>query len=89
MHNALAAPDACVCGGAECCGARRARVLKRNPYSDTGFVGVIKIKGKFQARLQVPGDGRGGSKKRKQHSLPGLFDTVEDAAVHLAAYKRR
>ena len=46
-----------------------------------GFIGVIKVGNKFQARLQVPGDGRGGSKKRKQHSLPGLFDTAEDAAV--------
>ena len=63
-------------------------VLAKNPYSNTGFTGVIKIKNKFQARLQVPGDGRGGSKKRKQCSLPGLFDTAEEAAVLLAAYKK-
>ena len=50
----------------------------------TGFVNVVEVKGKYQARLQVPGDGRGGSMKRKQHALPGLFDTVEDAAVVLA-----
>ena len=63
--------------------------LKKSPYSKTGFVGVIKAKnGKFQARIQVPGDGRGGEKKRKQHSLPGLFDTAEDAAVLLASMKR-
>ena len=58
--------------------------LKRNPLSKTGFVGVIEVKGKFQARLQVPGDGRGGSMKRRQYSLPGLFDTAEDAALYLA-----
>ena len=64
-------------------------VLERNPLSATGFVNVIKVKnGKFQARLQVKGEGRGGSLKRKQHSLPGLFDTAEDAAVVLAAIKR-
>ena len=62
--------------------------LERNPWSCTGFKGVIKVGNKFQARLQVPGDGRGGEKKRKQHSLPGLFDTAEDAAVLLAVVKR-
>ena len=53
----------------------------------TGFVNVVEVKGKYQARLQVPGDGRGGSMTRKQHALPGLFglfDTAEDAAVMLA-----
>ena len=63
-------------------------VLAKNPYSNTGFTGVIKVKNKFQARLQVPGDGRGGTKKRKQCSLPGLFETAEEAAVLLAAYKK-
>ena len=67
---------------------RAALVLKKNPYSSTGFVGVTLIKNKFQARLQVPGDGRGGSKKRKQCSLPGLFDKPEEAALYLAAYKK-
>ena len=62
--------------------------LERTPWSNTGFIGVIKVGNKFQARLQVPGDGRGGSKKRKQHSLPGLFDTAEDAAVLRAVIKR-
>ena len=57
-------------------------VLKRSPLSKTGFVNVIEVKGKYQARLQVPGDGRGGAKKRKQQALPGLFDTAEDAAVY-------
>ena len=62
--------------------------LERTPWNNTGFVNVIKVKNKFQARLQVPGEGRGGSAKRKQHSLPGLFDTAEEAAVMLAIIKR-
>ena len=57
-------------------------------WSSTGFKHVIKVGQKFQARLQVPGDGRGGSKKRRQHALPGLFDNAEDAAVMLAVTKR-
>ena len=65
--------------------ARGELVLKRSVYSKTGFTNIITIKGKFQARLQVPGDGRGGTEKRKQYSLPGLFDTAEDAAIFLAA----
>ena len=39
--------------------ARGELALKRSPYSSTGFTNIITIKGKFQARLQVPGDGRG------------------------------
>ena len=54
--------------------------LQTTPWSETGFVGVIKVKNKFQARVQVPGDGRGGMKKRRQHSLPGLFNTAKEAA---------
>ena len=50
---------------------------------------VVEVKGKYQARLQVPGDGRGGSVKRKQHALPGLFDTAEDVAVALAVVKKQ
>ena len=46
-----------------------------------GFVGVSKVGNKYQARLQVPGDGRGGLKKRRQVPLPGPWDTAEDAAV--------
>ena len=64
---------------------RDAFQLERSPRSRTGFVNVIEVKGKYQARLQVPGDGRGGCTKRKQYSLPGLFDTPEEAAVLLAA----
>ena len=67
---------------------RAALVLKKSPWSSTGFVNVIKVKNKFQARLQVPGDGRGGERKRKQDALPGLFDTAEEAAIHLAAFKK-
>ena len=64
-------------------------VLERSPWSKTGFVNVIKVKGgKFQARLQVPGDGRGGQQKRKQCSLPGIFNTAEEAAELLAVIKR-
>ena len=62
--------------------------LERTPWGKTGFVNVVEVKGKYQARLQVPGDGRGGSVKRKQHPLPGLFDTAEEAAVWLAVVKR-
>ena len=62
--------------------------LERTPWGKTGFVNVVEVNGKYQARLQVPGDGRGGSVKRKQHPLPGLFDTAEEAAVWLAVVKR-
>ena len=58
--------------------------LKKYPWSNTGYVGVIKVNGKFQARVQVPGDGRGGEKKRKQRSVPGIFETAEEAAVNRA-----
>ena len=50
-------------------------VLERSQLSKTGFVNVIEVKVKYQARLQVPGDGRGGAKKRKQQALPGLWDS--------------
>ena len=33
--------------------------LERSPWGKTGFVYVVEVKGKYQARLQVPGDGRG------------------------------
>ena len=62
--------------------------LERTPWGKTKYVNVIEVKGKFQARLQVPGDGRGGSSKRKQYPLPGLFDTPKEAAVLLAIIKR-
>ena len=63
-------------------------VLPRSAMSKTGFVNIIKVKNGFQARLQVPGDGRGGTRKRKQVPLPGLFEEAEDAAVFLASFKR-
>ena len=62
-------------------------VLERNPYSKTGFTNVIKVKGKFQARLQVKGDRVGGTRKRRQYSLPGLFRTAQEAAEYLALVK--
>ena len=55
--------------------------LQRSPWNNTGFVGVSKVGNKYQTRLQVPEDGRGGLKKRRQVPLPGPWDTVEDAAV--------
>ena len=59
--------------------------VKRSPLSRTGYTNVIKVKGgKYQARLQVKGDGRGGVRKRKQYSLPGVFDTALEAAYYLA-----
>ena len=63
-------------------------VLQRSPYSNTGFTNIIKVKKKYQARLQVKGDGPGGVRKRKQYSLPGLFDTALEAAQYLAMLKR-
>ena len=63
-------------------------VLQKSPYSKTGFTNVIKVNGKYQARLQVKGDGPGGVRKRKQYSLPGLFDTALEAAQYLAMIKR-
>jgi len=62
--------------------------LEPSPWSKTGFKNVIEVNGKYQARLQVPGDGRGGTKKRKQHALPGLYNKAEDAAVALALAKK-
>ena len=59
--------------------------VQRSPLSRTGYTNVIKVKGgKYQARLQVKGDGRGGVRKRKQYSLPGVFDTALEAAYYLA-----
>ena len=59
-------------------------MLERTAWNDSGFVNVQKIGNKFRARLQVPGDGRGGNLKRRQYPVPGIFDTAEDAAVALA-----
>ena len=60
-------------------------VLETNPYSCTGFTNVIKVRDKYQARLQVKGDGQ---RKRYQHPLPGLFATAQEAAEYLAIVKR-
>jgi hypothetical protein len=59
-------------------------VPKKSVGGSTGYVNVIKVGEWYQARLQIPGDGRGGEKKRKQHSLPGIFKEAEDAALYLA-----
>jgi hypothetical protein len=62
--------------------------VQENPCSATRYTNVIQLKnGKYQARLQVKGDGRGGIRKRKQYSLPGIFDEALDAARYLAFVK--
>ena len=63
-------------------------VPQESVRSQTGYKNVIEVGGKYQARLQVKGDGRGGERKRKQHSLPGLFDTALEAALYLAFVKQ-
>ena len=47
--------------------------LERSPWNNTGFVGVSKVGNEYQARLQVPGDGRGGLKKRRQAAGKFLY----------------
>ena len=49
---------------------------------------MIEVKGKFQGRLQVKGDGRGGLQKRRQVAIPGLFDTAKEAAEMLAILEK-
>ena len=74
-------------GGAKTKKLRLTSSLKKcATYSDSD---PIKVGKQYQARLQVKGDGRGGSKKRKQHSLPGLFDTAEQAAEFRAWIKQK
>ena len=63
-------------------------VPQESVRSQTGYKNVIEVGGKYQARLQVKGDGRGGERKRKQHSLPGLFDTALEAVLYLAFVKQ-
>ena len=63
-------------------------VVQKSPCSATGYTNIIITKnGKYQPRLQVKGDGRGGERKRKQCSLPGIFDTALEAAQYLAWIK--
>ena len=66
---------------------RAVYVPEKSVWNSTGYVQVIEVKGRYQARLQVPGDGPGGERKRKQCSLPCMFDTAEEAAVYLAWVK--
>ena len=63
-------------------------VLKLQPGSKTGYLGVIEVKGKFQGRLQIKGDGRGGVVKRRQVSVPGLWNTAKEAAEMLAILEK-
>lgn len=56
--------------------------------SRTGYTNIIEVGGKFQARWQLTGDGRGGKRKRKQCPLPGIFDTALEAATYLALVKK-
>ena len=60
-------------------------VVDESPHSRTGYTNIIEVRGKYQARLQVKGDGQ---RKRYQHPLPGLFDTALEAAQYLAMLKR-
>ena len=62
-------------------------VLETNPRSNMGYTNVIQVKGKYQVRLHVKGNGRGGTRNRGQYSLPGLFDTAKEAAEYLAYFK--
>ena len=42
-------------------------MLQKSPYSATGFTNVIQVRNKFQARLQVKGDGQ-----RKRYPGPSI-----------------
>ena len=61
--------------------------LETSWRSSTGYKNVVEVGGKYQTRIQVKGDGVGGTRKRRQHSLPGLFDTPLEAAQYLAVVK--
>ena len=53
--------------------------LELNPGTEIGYKNVIKVKGKYQARIYV-------EKEKRQRSLPGTFNTPEEAAkisVHI------
>ena len=63
-------------------------VPQESRKSMTGYCNVIEVGGKYQARLQVKGDGRGGQRKRKQCPVPGIFDSAYDAALYLAYFKK-
>ena len=63
-------------------------VPQESSRSKTGYTNIIEVGGKFQARWQLTGDGRGGKRKRKQCPLPGIFDTALEAATYLALVKK-
>ena len=55
--------------------------LEMKPGSETGYKNVIKVKGKYQARLY-------DEKEKRQRSLPGTFNTPEEAAKYRAVFKK-
>ena len=55
--------------------------LELNPGSETGFKHVIKVKGKYQARIY-------DEKEKRQRSLPGTFETPKEAAKYRAIWKK-
>ena len=63
-------------------------VPQESRRSKTGYTNIIEVGGKYQARWQLKGDGRGGVRKRKQHPLPGIFDTAVEAAIYLSYVKK-
>ena len=63
------------------------RTVRQSHVEDRLYTNIIEVKGKYQARLQVKGDGRGGQRKRKQYGVPGILDTALAAALYLAYFK--
>ena len=53
--------------------------VELKPGSKSGYVGVIPVKGKWQARGY-------DCVKQQQRSLPGLFNLPQDAAVQVAKF---
>ena len=55
--------------------------LEVNPSTEIGYKNVIKVKGKYQARIY-------DEKEKRQRSLPGTFNTPEEAAKYRAVFKK-
>ena len=55
--------------------------LEVNPGTKIGYKNVIKVKGKYQARIY-------DEKEKRQRSLPGTFNTPEEAAKYRAVFKK-
>ena len=64
------------------CSWRPISTLEAVPGSETGFKNVIKVKNKYQARIY-------DEKEKRQRSLPGTFETPEEAAKYRAIFKKR